>query len=46
VFKVTLPPDIAGVEDVTSLYITRDGKSYAYTVPTLLSDLYLVNGLR
>jgi Tol biopolymer transport system component len=45
-FKVTSPTDIAGVEDVTSLYITRDGKSYAYTVPTLLSDLYLVNGLR
>ena len=45
-FKVTEPPDHAGVEDVTNLHITRDGRSYAYTCPTILSDLYVVDGLR
>jgi len=45
-FKVTSPPDLAGVEDVTNLCITRDGRSYAYTCPTVLSDLYVVDGLR
>jgi Tol biopolymer transport system component len=45
-FKNTLPPDLAGVEDVTNLDITRDGRSYAYTCPTILSDLYVVDGLR
>jgi Tol biopolymer transport system component len=45
-FKVTEPPDNAGVEDVTNLHITRDGRSYAYTCPTILSDLYVVDGLR
>jgi Tol biopolymer transport system component len=45
-FKVTEPPDHAGVEDVTNLRITRDGRSYAYTCPTILSDLYVVDGLR
>jgi len=45
-FKVTSPPDLAGVEDVTNLHITRDGRSYAYTCPTILSDLYVVDGLR
>jgi hypothetical protein len=45
-FKVTSPPDHAGVEDVTNLHITRDGRSYAYTCPTILSDLYVAGGLR
>jgi Tol biopolymer transport system component len=45
-FKVTSSPDLAGVEDVTNLHITRDGRSYAYTCPTILSDLYVVHGLR
>jgi len=45
-FKVTSPPDLAGAEDVTNLCITRDGRSYAYTCPTVLSDLYVVTGLR
>jgi len=45
-FKVTSPIDLAGVEDVTNLRITRDGRSYAYTCPTVLSDLYVVDGLQ
>jgi Tol biopolymer transport system component len=45
-FRITSPPDLAGVEDVTNMTITRDGRSYAYTCPTVLSDLYVVDGLR
>ncbi|HMK31833.1 MAG TPA: hypothetical protein VK473_19270, partial [Terriglobales bacterium] len=45
-FKITSPPDHTGMEDVTNLQITRDGHSYAYTCPTILSDLYVVDGLR
>jgi len=45
-FKITSPQDHAGVEDVTNLQVTRDGRSYAYTCPTILSDLYVVEGLR
>ncbi len=44
--RVTSPPDLAGVEDVTNLSITRDGRSYAYTCPVILSELYVVDGLR
>ncbi len=44
--KVTSPPDLAGVEDVTNLGISRDGRSYAYTCPIALSDLYVVTGLK
>ncbi|HYX68023.1 MAG TPA: protein kinase [Terriglobales bacterium] len=45
-FNVISPPDPAGVEDITNLQITRDGRSYAYTCPTFLADLYLVDGLK
>jgi len=45
-FKQTSAPDLAGVEDVTGMRITRDGRSYAYSCNTVLSDLYVVEGLR
>lgn len=44
--NVISPPDAAGVEDITSLQITRDGRAYAYTCAVILSDLYVVDGLR
>ena len=40
------PPDPAGVCAFVSLVLTPDGKSYAYTYGRLLTDLYLVEGLR
>jgi Tol biopolymer transport system component len=46
VFKQASPPDLAGVEDVTGMRITRDGRGYAYSYSTVLSDLYVVDGLR
>jgi Tol biopolymer transport system component len=45
-FKQTSPPDVAGVEDVTGMRITADGRAYAYSCNTVLSDLYVVQGLR
>lgn len=45
-FKQTSPPDLAGVEDVTGMRITADGRSYAYSCNTVLSDLYVVEGLQ
>jgi serine/threonine protein kinase len=44
--KQTSPPDLAGMEDVTGMRITRDGRGYAYSCNTILSDLYVVEGLR
>jgi len=44
-FKQTAPPDNAGIEDVTQLRITRDGRAYVYSCFTVLSDLYVAEGL-
>jgi hypothetical protein len=43
--KQTSPPDLAGMEDVTGVRLTRDGRAYAYSCNTILSDLYVVEGL-
>ena len=34
------------VEQVLSLLMTRDGKSYVYGTQRVLSELYLIEGLR
>lgn len=39
------PPDSAGIEDVIQVRITRDGRAYVYSCFTVLSDLYVVEGL-
>jgi WD40 repeat protein len=42
-----LPPfDPAGVSGILNMVITPDGKSYAYDYGQVLSDLYLVDGLK
>ena len=41
-----MPPDPAGVEYVGPVLPAANGKSYAYGYRRLLSDLYLVEGLR
>jgi len=41
-----MPPDPAGVEYVGPILPTPDGKSYVYGYRRLLSDLYLVEGLK
>lgn len=40
------PRDPVGVFGLTSIAITRDGVSYAYSYGQRFSDLYLVEGLR
>ncbi len=40
------PPDRAGVSQLYNATITPDGRSYAYSYFRVLSDLYLVEGLR
>jgi Tol biopolymer transport system component len=45
-WKELAPADLAGVTGVTNIVLTPDGRSYAYTYVTRLSNLYLVEGLK
>ncbi|MBZ5706169.1 MAG: serine/threonine-protein kinase [Acidobacteriia bacterium] len=45
-WKQLMPPDPAGVEYVGPVLPTPDGKTYVYGYRRLLSDLYLVEGLK
>ena len=45
-WKQLMPPDPAGVEYVGPVLPTPDGRAYAYGYRRLLSDLYLVEGLK
>ena len=40
------PPDTAGVYSIIDFAITPDGKAYAYSYMRVLSELYLVTGLK
>jgi len=44
-WKPLMPPDAAGVVWVDAL-VTPDGRGYVYTYHRVLSDLYLVDGLK
>jgi len=46
VIRDIVPLDSAGITAVWSTVVTPDGRSYAYTYGRVLSDLYLVEGLR
>ena len=45
-WKQLMPPDPAGVEYVGPILPSSDGMAYAYGYRRLLSDLYLVEGLK
>ncbi len=45
-WKEVEPPDAAGTYRMDNFLVTPDGKTYAYTYRRILSDLYLVEGLR
>jgi len=45
-WRELMPPDPAGVEYVGPVLPTPDGKAYVYGYRRLLSDLYLVEGLK
>lgn len=44
--KEITPADPAGIFGYHYVFLTPDGKGYAYSVSRVLSDLYLVEGLR
>ena len=46
VWKQIRPADRAGVVSIYCVHISRDEKSYFYSCTRILSDLYLVDGLR
>ena len=41
-----MPSDPAGVNIILPILLTPDGKSYVYGYRRMLSDLYLVEGLK
>ena len=41
-----LPPDPAGIVEVVSVVLTPDASAYAYSYHRILSDLFLVEGVR
>jgi serine/threonine protein kinase/Tol biopolymer transport system component len=45
-FKEIVPADPAGVQSIPLLLFSADGKSYAYSSLRVLSDLYVVDGLK
>lgn len=45
-FREIVPADPAGVQDIPTIRFSRDGKSYAYSVGRILSDLFVVDGLK
>jgi hypothetical protein len=45
-WKEVAPSDPAGVQSIPSLRFSADGNSYAYSTFHVLSDLYVVDGLK
>ena len=41
-----IPPDPAGLQEVRGLFLSADEKSYAYSYYRVLSDLWVVDGLK
>jgi hypothetical protein len=46
VWKQIVPADAARVDAIGGINITPDAKSYVYSYPRTLSDLYVVEGLK
>ncbi len=44
--RILMPADSAGVVEIVSVLLTPDAASYAYSYHRILSDLFLVEGLR
>ncbi len=45
-WKTLTPADPTGFEEIYAVHIADDEQSYYYTISRVLSDLYLVRGLR
>jgi eukaryotic-like serine/threonine-protein kinase len=45
-FREMTPPDVAGLQDISHIHFSSDGRAYVYSYTRLLSELYLVKGLK
>ena len=45
-FREIAPPDVAGLQDISHIHFSSDGRAYVYSYTRLLSELYLVKGLK
>ena len=45
-FREMTPPDLAGLHGISHIYFSSDGRAYVYSYTRLLSELYLVKGLK
>ena len=45
-WKTLMPGDASGVQDISPVLTTGDRQTYVYTYSRVLSDLYLVDGLK
>ena len=45
-FTQITPPDVAGLHDISFIHFSSDGRAYVYSYTRLLSELYLVRGLK
>jgi len=45
-FTEITPPDVAGLHDIAFIHFSADGRAYVYSYTRLLSELYLVDGLK
>ena len=45
-FRQIVPADPAGVQAIPTIRFSADGKAYAYSVGRILSDLFVVDGLK
>ena len=45
-WKTIAPSDPVGIVEIYAIQISDDGQSYYYTFTRMISDLYLVEGLR
>ena len=45
-FREFAPADPTGIIDLIGIHVARDGRHYGYSYGRVLSDLYLVEGLK
>ena len=45
-WRELVPPDLAGANVIPNVQITPDARAYGYSYGQVLSDLYLVEGLK
>jgi DNA-binding winged helix-turn-helix (wHTH) protein/Tol biopolymer transport system component len=45
-FREMTPPDVAGLRSISHVHFSSDGRAYVYSYTRLLSELYLVKGLK